>query len=78
MEFGMLIVQILDNVITHHTYLSTYRHTGIVVFGKEYFYGGGMGIEFCNPVRTRTVCEPNRVKLYFSNTIGRHDCGPTR
>jgi len=26
-----------------------YRHTGVVVFGREYYYGG-MGIEWCNPV----------------------------
>lgn len=25
-------------------------HTGIVVFGKEYFYGGMGGIECCAPV----------------------------
>lgn len=28
-----------------------YRHTGVVVYGKEFFFGGGVGIEFCNPVR---------------------------
>ena len=27
----------------------SYRHTGIVVFGREYFFGGG-GIEYCFPV----------------------------
>lgn len=33
------------------TYLCLFcRHTGVVVYGKEYFYGG-MGIEFCAPVR---------------------------
>ena len=26
-----------------------YRHTGIVVYGLEYFFGG-MGIEYCSPV----------------------------
>ena len=25
------------------------RHTGVVVYGLEYFFGG-MGIEYCNPV----------------------------
>ena len=29
--------------------MSYLRHTGIVVYGLEYFFGG-MGIEFCNPV----------------------------
>lgn len=27
------------------------RHTGVVVYGKEFFFGGGVGIEFCHPVR---------------------------
>ena len=26
-----------------------YRHTGVVVFGREYYFGG-MGIEWCYPV----------------------------
>lgn len=26
-----------------------YRHTGVVVYGNEYFFGG-MGIEYCPPV----------------------------
>ena len=27
----------------------SFRHTGIVVYGLEYFYGG-LGIEYCSPV----------------------------
>ena len=27
----------------------------MVVYGKEFFFGGGMGIEFCNPV-SKIVC----------------------
>lgn len=30
--------------------LHFHRHTGIVVRGTEYFFGG-MGIEYCPPVR---------------------------
>ncbi len=29
--------------------LYCHRHTGVVVYGMEYFYGG-MGIEYCPPV----------------------------
>jgi len=25
-------------------------HTGIVVYGEEFFYGGGVGIQSCSPV----------------------------
>jgi len=25
-------------------------HTGVVVYGEEFFYGGGMGIQSCRPV----------------------------
>lgn len=35
-------------------------HTGVVVFGKEYFYGG-MGIEFCAPGGT-IMGAPHRVE----------------
>ena len=30
-------------------WLYMYRHTGVVVYGQEFFFGG-MGIESCNPV----------------------------
>ena len=33
------------------SYIHTHRHTGIVVFGKEYFFGG-MGIEFLSSSKT--------------------------
>ena len=31
-----------------------YRHTGVVVFGREYFFGG-MGIQWCNPVSINVI-----------------------
>lgn len=41
------------------------RHTGVVVYGKEYFFGG-MGIEFCNPVRY--CCGHNKETRAFHYT----------
>ena len=36
--------------------ISSCRHTGVVVYGKEFFYGG-MGIEFCGPVSVVIMVE---------------------
>ena len=55
------------------------RHTGIVVFGKEYFYGG-MGIEFCDPVRQWNAIKdtPNNIVEVFLDVFvsGWHHNGP--
>ncbi|KAK7484658.1 hypothetical protein BaRGS_00024066 [Batillaria attramentaria] len=35
-------------------------HTGVVVYGQEYYFGGGMGIESCPPCGT-VLGEPNEI-----------------
>ena len=48
-----LVSEEVDSIV-HYILLLTNRHTGVVVYGREYFYGG-MGIEYCPPVSdTRT------------------------
>ena len=45
----MIIDICIDSILLFVGLFVVYRHTGVVVFGREFFYGG-TGIEFCAPV----------------------------
>ena len=48
-----------------------YRHTGIVIYGKEYFFGSG-GIEYCPPVCNFHLYFAVAKVLYCSCSVHAH------